>query len=172
MPENQNTLVSDPPPAAMLTGEFLGVNLATGAGGSGVRAGHPRPTSNRRTTDEVQSTTGALRPSYFDLAGVMADELTEYREAACEAARRGAAVLEEWRTRFTVREKARFDLVTDADLGSQRAIRSYLLQRFPDHGFLGEEENAGESRPGPDAPPTWIVDPLDGTTNYVHDCPL
>jgi myo-inositol-1(or 4)-monophosphatase len=98
--------------------------------------------------------------------------LTEYLEAACEAARRGAAVLEEWRARFQVREKGRFDLVTEADVGSQRAIRSYLLERFPDHGFLGEEENTGEKRPPADAPPTWIVDPLDGTTNYVHDCPM
>jgi myo-inositol-1(or 4)-monophosphatase len=102
----------------------------------------------------------------------MTDALTGYREAACEAARRGAAVLEEWRSRFQVREKGRFDLVTDADLASQRTIREYLQGSFPDHGFLGEEEGAGKDRPGPDAPPTWIVDPLDGTTNYVHDCPL
>ena len=100
------------------------------------------------------------------------ERLREYLDAACEAARRGAAVLEEWRTKFSVREKARFDLVTDADLGSQRAIRAYLKERFPDHDFLGEEENAGERPPAPGAPPTWIVDPLDGTTNYVHDCPL
>jgi myo-inositol-1(or 4)-monophosphatase len=100
------------------------------------------------------------------------DDLTNYLDAACEAARRGAAVLEEWRSRFAVREKARFDLVTDADLASQRAVRSYLLEHFPDHGFLGEEEAGPKARPSPDAPPTWIVDPLDGTTNYVHDCPL
>jgi myo-inositol-1(or 4)-monophosphatase len=99
-------------------------------------------------------------------------DLQMYRDAACEAARRGAAVLEEWRARFQVREKGRADLVTDADLGSQEAIRSYLQGRFPDHAFLGEEGPAGKSRPGPGAPPTWIVDPLDGTTNYVHDCPL
>jgi myo-inositol-1(or 4)-monophosphatase len=37
---------------------------------------------------------------------------------------------------------------------------------------MGEEEGQGQDRPGPGAPPTWIVDPLDGTTNYVHDCPL
>jgi myo-inositol-1(or 4)-monophosphatase len=100
------------------------------------------------------------------------DDLTQYLDAACEAARRAAAVLEEWRAKFSVREKARFDLVTDADVASQRAIRSYLQERFPDHGFLGEEESDSKARPGPDAPPTWIVDPLDGTTNYVHDCPL
>jgi myo-inositol-1(or 4)-monophosphatase len=100
------------------------------------------------------------------------DILSGYLEAAQEAARRGAAILEEWRRRFRVREKGRFDLVTEADLESQRAIRSFLCGRYSDHGFLGEEEKAGEGRPAPEAPPTWIVDPLDGTTNYVHDCPF
>lgn len=100
------------------------------------------------------------------------DDLTAYREAACEAARRGGAVLEKWRSRFQVREKGRCDLVTDADLDSQRTIYTYLHERFPDHAFLGEEEGASKSRPAADAPPTWICDPLDGTTNYVHDCPL
>jgi myo-inositol-1(or 4)-monophosphatase len=100
------------------------------------------------------------------------DELTIYREAACEAARRGAAVLAEWRARFSVREKGRADLVTEADVGSQNAIRSFLQERFPGHAFLGEEGPEAKQRPGPDSPPTWIVDPLDGTTNYVHDLPL
>ena len=100
------------------------------------------------------------------------DELTTFRDAACEAARRGAAVLAQWRTKFQVREKARADLVTDADVGSQNAIRAYLQERFPDHAFLGEEGPESKTRPGPDAPPTWIADPLDGTTNYVHDVPL
>jgi myo-inositol-1(or 4)-monophosphatase len=81
-------------------------------------------------------------------------------------------VLEEWRSRFQVREKGRHDLVTDADLASQQAIRDYLGRRFPSHGFLGEEDLSSQQRPAADAPPTWIVDPLDGTTNYVHDCPL
>jgi myo-inositol-1(or 4)-monophosphatase len=103
---------------------------------------------------------------------ITAQELTAWRQAAAEAARRGAAELARWRQRFSVREKARFDLVTDADLASQQAIHSYLSGRFPAHDFLGEEAGAGGSRPGPDAPPTWVVDPLDGTTNYVHDCPL
>ncbi len=94
-----------------------------------------------------------------------------YLDAAREAARRGAAALEQWRARFRVQEKARFDLVTDADLASQQAIYDYLGASFPDHLFLGEEDKV-HHRPGPDAPPTWIIDPLDGTTNYVHDCPL
>jgi myo-inositol-1(or 4)-monophosphatase len=102
----------------------------------------------------------------------MATDLKAWLEAACEAAQRGAAVLEEWRHRFQVREKGRADLVTEADLGSQRAVRSFLLGKFPDHEFLGEEGPEAKGRPGPDAPPTWVVDPLDGTTNYVHDLPM
>lgn len=98
--------------------------------------------------------------------------LTSLRESACEAARRGAAVLEKWRAQFQVREKGRFDLVTDADVESQQTIRDYLLQQWPDHHFLGEEGPDAEQRPPADSPPLWIVDPLDGTTNYVHDCPL
>lgn len=98
-------------------------------------------------------------------------DLRECQEAAAEAARRAARVLEEWRPRFQVREKGRFDLVTDADVASQRAIADYLASRFPAFAFLGEED-ARHHRPGADAPPTWIVDPIDGTTNYVHDCPL
>jgi myo-inositol-1(or 4)-monophosphatase len=100
------------------------------------------------------------------------DDLADYLDAAVNAAQLGAAVLEDWRTRFQVREKGRFDLVTEADLGSQQAIRKYLKERFPDHAFVGEEDPSSQRKPETDAPPTWIVDPLDGTTNYVHDCPM
>lgn len=89
-------------------------------------------------------------------------------EAAQEAARRGAEALESWRHRRRVRTKGRFDLVTDADLASQEAIRQVLSKAFPDFAFLGEEGGA-RGQPGQ---PTWIVDPLDGTTNYVHDLPF
>lgn len=99
-------------------------------------------------------------------------QLGECLAAAQEAARRAAVVLEGWRTRFQVQEKGRADLVTDADLASQKTIHDCLLGRFPDHQFLGEEDTEKRARPGADAPPTWIVDPIDGTTNYVHDCPL
>jgi myo-inositol-1(or 4)-monophosphatase len=101
------------------------------------------------------------------------EPLADYLDAACAAAQAAAAVLEDWRSRFQVREKGRFDLVTDADLAAQRVITAHLGERFPTHAFLGEEEHlGGRGRPAPDAPPTWIIDPLDGTTNYVHDCPM
>ncbi len=94
--------------------------------------------------------------------------------ATCErAAAAGARELLDWRGRFSAEEKSARDLVTDADLASQKAIRGVIDAQFglgasSDHGFLGEED--------PD--PTqlnrrycWVVDPLDGTTNYVHDFP-
>jgi myo-inositol-1(or 4)-monophosphatase len=96
---------------------------------------------------------------------------SDWRAAAEEAARLGAVQLEEWRGRFSAREKAHADLVTEADLASQRAIRSFLQARFPDHAFLGEEDPQAKAGRVDPAVPTWIVDPLDGTANYVHDVP-
>jgi myo-inositol-1(or 4)-monophosphatase len=99
--------------------------------------------------------------------------------AICEqAARAGGAVLLDWVERFSVREKGPADLVTEADLASQETVRKVLLSAFPEHGFLSEEEPskpaAGTLTGGDDlstTPYRWIVDPLDGTTNYVHRVP-
>ncbi len=102
----------------------------------------------------------------------MQHDLRDYLDAAIDAARRAAVVLESWRQQFEVREKGRSDFVTDADVASQKTISEYLLGRYADHEFLGEEDASKHRRPGPDAPPTWIVDPIDGTTNYVHDVPF
>lgn len=89
----------------------------------------------------------------------------------CEdAARAGGRVLLEMLGRVTVREKAPADLVTEADLASQNVISRIILEVFPDHRVLGEEQtdaNAGKN----DAEYCWIVDPLDGTTNFVHGVP-
>jgi myo-inositol-1(or 4)-monophosphatase len=85
-----------------------------------------------------------------------------------QAARAGAAELVQWRGRFQTREKAACDLVTDADVASEQAIRSVIAARYPDHGILGEESAIASEL---DRPYCWIVDPLDGTTNYVHGFP-
>src|SRR5262245_41779435 len=102
----------------------------------------------------------------------MSLDLSECQRAAIEAAHAAANELELWRARFTVREKGRADLVTEADLAAQTAARAALIGRFPDHASLGEEDGANPRKPDPESPPTWIVDPLDGTTNYVHDVPM
>jgi len=86
----------------------------------------------------------------------------------CErAARAGGEVLLRQRDLIVGREKGPRDLVSDADLASQRRIREILFAEFPDHDFLGEEDDP-ESPPSADSEYRWVVDPLDGTTNYVH----
>jgi myo-inositol-1(or 4)-monophosphatase len=67
-----------------------------------------------------------------------------------------------------INEKARNDLVSAADLASEEAIIEAIRARFPDHSILSEE--AGRSTPT-ESGPTWIIDPLDGTTNFVHGLP-
>jgi len=67
-----------------------------------------------------------------------------------------------------VTEKAHNDLVSVADHDSESAILAEISRRFPDHDVLSEE--AGWSSHEGDRP-TWLVDPLDGTTNFVHGMP-
>ena len=97
----------------------------------------------------------------------------QHLEVAIQAAKAGAEELMSRRVNRVVREKADKDLVTDADLASQYAIRKILLDAFDDYTFVGEEEGENDPPPAvrrgdPDAPPCWVVDPLDGTINYVH----
>ncbi|HUQ69816.1 MAG TPA: inositol monophosphatase family protein [Planctomycetaceae bacterium] len=94
--------------------------------------------------------------------------MREYMQAAEEAARIGGQVLRHWASKFTVREKSRANLVTEADDASQQAIHDFLSRRYPQHGFLGEE---GLDEARPQSSFRWVIDPLDGTTNYVHGFP-
>ncbi len=92
----------------------------------------------------------------------------EYLTSAIDAARQAGAVLLSWRKKFTISEKGRSDLVTDADFDAQETIYKLLSGAFPTHSFLGEEglEHAGEQ-----GEYRWVIDPLDGTMNYVHGFP-
>jgi myo-inositol-1(or 4)-monophosphatase len=92
----------------------------------------------------------------------------EFLSAAEDAARTAGEILQDWAGRFTVSEKGPADLVTEADLASQEAIHRILHERFPDHGFVGEE---GLSKAAGASGYRWIIDPLDGTSNYVHRFP-
>lgn len=89
-------------------------------------------------------------------------------QAACAA---GETLLR-FRNAFTISEKGRFDLVTDADHAAQQVIRDILYRDHPAIEFLGEEtEQAEKERLFASKDPVWVVDPLDGTTNYVHGLP-
>jgi myo-inositol-1(or 4)-monophosphatase len=68
-----------------------------------------------------------------------------------------------------VRHKSAVDLVTDVDLQSEQEVCGSLLAAFPSHTIVGEE---GGARVGSDTRFRWIVDPLDGTTNYAHGFPF
>lgn len=59
------------------------------------------------------------------------------------------------------------DLVTEVDQKTQEAVIAEIQSHFPDHRFIGEEQGA-ESLGDPDSPYEWIIDPLDGTTNFIH----
>lgn len=58
------------------------------------------------------------------------------------------------------------DLVTVVDKAVERQIRTIVHSHFPDHGFVGEEEGGGWGREY-----TWVLDPVDGTTNFAHTFP-
>ena len=87
---------------------------------------------------------------------------------AVTAAHAGGAVLQDWVGRFSVKEKRRADLVTEADHASQQEILDIISNAFPAHGFVGEE---GLNRDADGSDYQWIIDPLDGTSNYVHGFP-
>lgn len=96
-----------------------------------------------------------------------------------QAARMGGEVIRNnIKGRLTVRQKDNFDFVTNSDVASEDAIRKILQKEFPDFDFIGEESTYGgdaSERSMLEALPeegyAWIVDPLDGTTNFIRGIP-
>lgn len=69
--------------------------------------------------------------------------------------------------KLKVEKKGHNDFVSDADHAAERAVISTVQRHYPDHAFLAEESGVtGESDT------VWIIDPLDGTTNYLHGFPV
>jgi myo-inositol-1(or 4)-monophosphatase len=97
-------------------------------------------------------------------------DLARVREVGIGAARAAGELL---RNRIDsireVRHKGVVDLVTDVDIASEQLVRETIGQAFPSHTILGEE---GGMLGGDDRRYRWLVDPLDGTTNYAHGFPL
>jgi myo-inositol-1(or 4)-monophosphatase len=75
------------------------------------------------------------------------------------------------------REKAQSDFVSEVDLEAQERAIGVIRDRYPDHRILAEEDAGAEPAPPEarvwpqDGTPVWIIDPLDGTTNYLHGHP-
>ncbi len=92
------------------------------------------------------------------------------RDAAVRYARAAGAILREgWGRTHHPELKGRIDLVTDYDRRSEALLLEAIAREFPDHAVLAEESGA---RPAPGARVRWIVDPLDGTTNFAHNYPF
>ena len=95
-------------------------------------------------------------------------EFDRYIEVGTEAAvAAGKLLMEKLRTGFAVSYKGDTNLVTEADLASEELIVSRIRAAFPGHTILAEEGHPGET----DGEYRWIIDPLDGTTNYAHGYP-
>ena len=97
------------------------------------------------------------------------------REGAAELAREAGAILREGYGRTHRPErKGRIDLVTEYDRRSERLLLEAIARRFPDHAVLAEESGVSAAGGPSGGAPTvrWIVDPLDGTTNFAHNYPF
>lgn len=90
------------------------------------------------------------------------------KETALAAARAGGVILRsKFGTRLHIEEKSAKDLVTEADREAEAAIVAVIQARFPEHNILAEEG----AYPQTTSPFRWIIDPLDGTTNFAHTFP-
>jgi myo-inositol-1(or 4)-monophosphatase len=95
---------------------------------------------------------------------------TPLRLAVAErAARAGAAVAADgFRDGIAVETKdGKTDVVTEADRQSQRRVVEVVRETFPDDAIVGEEEE--ELKTVPESGPAWVIDPIDGTNNFVRD---
>ncbi len=86
--------------------------------------------------------------------------------AATAAEQAGAILLKHFGKTLNIRYKDRINLVTKADREAEQIIVCSLLKAFPSYGILAEEGTAVEGDT------KWIIDPLDGTTNYAHGYPI
>ena len=103
--------------------------------------------------------------------------LDQAAQVALNAAHKGREVLLDYFGRLSnVSEKKQAGLVSEADLESERVITDYLRSEFPEMAILGEEGEYGKPGQRPSLEERkkglWLIDPLDGTTNYVHKFPI
>ena len=99
----------------------------------------------------------------------MIDETTHLLGVAAEAASAAGEIIRAaWDQPKTIAYKGAIDLVTSVDRESERKIVEIIQRHFSDHSILAEEETKIESR---QSEYRWIIDPLDGTTNFAHGYP-
>jgi myo-inositol-1(or 4)-monophosphatase len=105
----------------------------------------------------------------------MTSQLTTLLETARQATDAAAAVHKDQAASVGIadaREKGRADYVSATDLAAQEVCVSIIRRNHPDHTIVAEESDEGVADSVPLEGPAWIVDPLDGTTNFLHGHPM
>eukprot|EP00271_Cylindrocystis_brebissonii_P008549 TRINITY_DN2292_c0_g1_i1.p1 TRINITY_DN2292_c0_g1~~TRINITY_DN2292_c0_g1_i1.p1 ORF type:complete len:271 (+),score=54.54 TRINITY_DN2292_c0_g1_i1:261-1073(+) len=102
-----------------------------------------------------------------------AEELTHCEAVAVEAAKAaGEVIAGSFYKMKRVENKGAVDLVTETDKACEDLIFGFIQTAFPSHKFIGEEGSSIAGTAALTEEPTWMVDPLDGTTNFVHMFPF
>lgn len=105
----------------------------------------------------------------------MSKEHATWMETALASAAAAAAVHTAHAARGAIahaQEKGRADYVSETDLAAQDAALAVIRERHPDHGIMAEEEGGAVLGNAAPEAPLWVVDPLDGTTNFLHGHPM
>lgn len=91
-------------------------------------------------------------------------------EVARKAAREGVHTIKKYKEKgINIEQKGFHDLITDADVATEKAIIKVIKEHFPDDQILAEESTAEDQLKDSR---TWIIDPIDGTTNFAHGFPM
>jgi myo-inositol-1(or 4)-monophosphatase len=95
---------------------------------------------------------------------------SDYLKIAIAAVHRAAAIHKRYAAQVSVAytKSAHFDFVTRSDLEAEKAITDLIKKKCPGHNIIGEENKYAQTL----SPYTWLIDPLDGTSNFVHGIPL
>lgn len=95
--------------------------------------------------------------------------VTDLQQVAEQAANRaGNTAVSMQNEALNITQKGYRDFVSEADFASQKVIFDFISKRFPDHEFLSEEADFSQSY---SSPVLWVIDPIDGTTNYIRGQP-
>lgn len=139
---------------------------------------HRMPNDSTSSTAPTSSLTPSLASAKITADFAADQPFLEYLRAALEACDGASQILRHhFGNLHQVDEKFQAGLVSEADKNSEKFIMDLLLSRFPDHAVLGEESGFSSAEvkavlaPSMTSQPLWIIDPLDGTTNYVHQFP-
>lgn len=109
------------------------------------------------------------------MLNISSSEMDQYLETALKAVKKGSkALIKYWGKLSNIREKTfAWDLVTEADKESESLIVNTIKKAHPEHNILAEESGYANNLEGKSHSPfLWVIDPLDGTTNYTHQYPM